>query len=436
MEHDMLLINGSFPRAIIHVDGDAFFTSVEQSMHPSLKGKAVVTGQERGIIACASYEAKKYGINRGVSLWDAKKILPNLIILPSDYESYSLYSKRMFEIIRRYTPIVEEYSIDEGFADLTGLVRMHRMSYNQIAEEIQKTISKELDLTVSVGLSLSKSLCKIASDYRKPSGFTSINGKSILPFLKLISTEEVWGLGKNSVQLLAKYNVHTAYDFIKRPEKWIDQILHKPGREIWNELRGKSLISVNPEPKNTYQSIGKGKTFSQTSRDSQFIYAMLVRNVESAFIKLRRHKYAANELYISLRYSDYSQNGIGIKLNRATDSTQEALPIINHLYNKIIEPNREYRATQIWLTKLELNKNEQLGLFDNQIKIEQYKKLSNTIDKINSKFGKHKIAAATTLTINKQKNNIRNQLSWRKLHLLNGESKRKRLYLPRINISV
>ena len=128
MEHDMLLINGSFPRAIIHVDGDAFFTSVEQSMHPSLKGKAVVTGQERGIIACASYEAKKYGINRGVSLWDAKKILPNLIILPSDYESYSLYSKRMFEIIRRYTPIVEEYSIDEGFADLTGLRRTHRMS--------------------------------------------------------------------------------------------------------------------------------------------------------------------------------------------------------------------------------------------------------------------------------------------------------------------
>ena len=168
----------------------------------------------------------------------------------------------MFEIIRRYTPIVEEYSIDEGFADLTGLRRTYRMSYNQIAEEIQKTIYKELDLTVSVGLSLSKSLCKIASDYRKPSGFTSINGKSILPFLKLISTEEVWGLGKNSVQLLAKYGIHTAYDFIERPEKWINQILHKPGREIWNELRGKSLMPVNPEPKKTYQSIGKGKTFS------------------------------------------------------------------------------------------------------------------------------------------------------------------------------
>ena len=136
------------------------------------------------------------------------------------------------------------------------------------------------------------------------------------------------------------------------------------------------------------------------------------------------------------RYSDYNQTGIGIKLNRATDSTQEILPIINHLYKKIIEPNKEYRATQIWLTKLELNKNEQLGLFDNQIKIEQYKKLSTTIDKINSKFGKHKIAAATTLTINKQKNNTRNQLSWRKLNLLAGENKRKRLYLPRINISV
>ena len=140
MGNDMLFINGSFPRAIVHIDGDAFFTSVEQSMIPSLKGKPVVSGQERGIIACASYEAKALGIKRGVSLWDARKACPHLIVLPSDYESYSLYSKRMFEIMRRYTPTVEEYSIDEGFADLTGLRRVHRMSYEQIARSMQKAI--------------------------------------------------------------------------------------------------------------------------------------------------------------------------------------------------------------------------------------------------------------------------------------------------------
>jgi DNA polymerase-4 len=113
----------------MHMDGDAFFTSVEQSMHPRLKGRPVVTGKERGIIACASYEAKALGIKRGVSLWEAKRICPDLVVLPSDYESYSIYSKRMFEIMRRYTPEVEEYAIDEGFADLTGMRRLFRCSY-------------------------------------------------------------------------------------------------------------------------------------------------------------------------------------------------------------------------------------------------------------------------------------------------------------------
>ena len=119
----------SFPQAILHVDGDAFFTSVEQAMHPTLKGRPVVSGKERGIIACASYEAKALGIKRGVGLWEARKKCPDLVVLPSDYESYSIYSKRMFEIMRRFTPVVEEYSIDEGFADITGLRRLHHMSY-------------------------------------------------------------------------------------------------------------------------------------------------------------------------------------------------------------------------------------------------------------------------------------------------------------------
>src|SRR5688572_2768260 len=103
----------SWPRAIIHVDGDAFFASVAQAVDPRLKGKPVVTGQERGIIAAASYEAKALGIRRGVSLWDARKICKELVVLPTDYETCSLYSKRMYEIIREYTPNVEEYSIDE-----------------------------------------------------------------------------------------------------------------------------------------------------------------------------------------------------------------------------------------------------------------------------------------------------------------------------------
>ena len=103
------------------------------------------TGKERGIIACASYEAKALGIKRGVSLWDARKICPELVVLPSGYESYSIYSKRMFEIMRRYTPEVEEYSIDEGFADITGMRRLFRCSYKDIAFQVQTAVHQELD---------------------------------------------------------------------------------------------------------------------------------------------------------------------------------------------------------------------------------------------------------------------------------------------------
>jgi len=144
----------SWPRAIMHIDADAFFASCEQAIHPELKGKPVITGKERGIVAAASYEAKNRGVERGMRLFEAKKVCPDVIMLPSDYETYSLFSVRMFEILRRFSPVVEEYSIDEAFVDLTGLRRLYHSSYKDIAFKIQEEVEKELGITVSVGYSL------------------------------------------------------------------------------------------------------------------------------------------------------------------------------------------------------------------------------------------------------------------------------------------
>ncbi len=426
----------SFPQAILHVDGDAFFTSVEQAMHPSLKGRPVVSGKERGIIACASYEAKALGIKRGLGLWEARKKCPDLVVLPSDYESYSIYSKRMFEIMRRYTPVVEEYSIDEGFADITGLRRLHHMSYPDIAKKIQEAIKAELDLTVSVGLSLSKGLCKIASDYRKPHGITVVRGKHIHLFLPRIPLHEVWGFGPNTVQLLHKHGLQTAWDFVQRPDKWAQKLLGKPGLEIWHELRGVNLLPVTPNPKPANVSIGKGKTFTSPSSDKQFVYAKLVRNVESAFIRLRRHKQRTREIYVALRYKDYQEFGLGARLNRATDSTQEVLPVVKELFEKLFRPGMEYRTTQVWLTRLETAESTQFDLFEDRLKIDKYERLSKTIDEINARFGKHKVFSGAALGIADVPANDRTELPWRKLNLLPGETARSRLYLPRLNLKV
>jgi len=143
-------------RAILHIDGDAFFASVEQARDPKLKDKPVIIGRERGIAASMSYEAKARGVTRGMPIGQIKQVCPDAIILPSDYEAYSLLSKRLFEIVRRFTPDVEEYSIDECFADLTGLRRILRGKYDDIAWRIKETLDAELGFTFSVGLASTK----------------------------------------------------------------------------------------------------------------------------------------------------------------------------------------------------------------------------------------------------------------------------------------
>jgi DNA polymerase-4/DNA polymerase V len=418
------------------VDGDAFFTSVEQSMHPHLKGRPVVTGRERGIIACASYEAKALGIKGGVSLWEARRKCPELVVLPSDYESYSIYSKRMFEIMRRYTPEVEEYSIDEGFADITGMRRLFRCGYEAIARQLQEAVRRELDLTVSVGLSLSKSLAKIASDYRKPSGLTAVRGKHIHLFLQRIPLADVWGIGRSAQGLLGKYGIKTAYDFTQMDEKRVRRLLHKPGWEIWQELRGHAVKKLEMEVRPPQASIMKGKTFSAPSGDRDYIYAKLIRNLESAFIKLRRHRMRARELAVYLRRKDYDERGLSIRFNRSTSNAMEIAPMVKALFGRLYVPDNEYRSTTVVLGCLESDAERQCDLFEDRVAIERMREVGQVVDRINSRYGKHRIFLATGLALPAVEINERDQPCWRRLNLLPGETRRRRVRLPRLNLKV
>jgi DNA polymerase-4/DNA polymerase V len=242
MMPDQPFLLRSFPRAIVHIDGDAFFASCEQARNPTLHGKPIITGKERGIVASMSYEAKARGVTRGMRLCDVKRQCPDAIILPSDYETYSLLSQRFFAIVRRYTPDVEEYSIDECFADLTGLRRPLRLSYRQIAERIKQDVDTAFGFTFSVGLAPTKVLAKIASQWQKPSGLTVIPGPEISQFLRALPVEKVWGIGAQTTAFLAKQGVTTALALAQQPESWVRQQLSKPFVEIWQELRGQSVL--------------------------------------------------------------------------------------------------------------------------------------------------------------------------------------------------
>lgn len=425
-----------FPRAIAHVDGDAFFTSVEQAVHPDLRGKPVVTGKERGIIACASYEAKALGIKRGISLWDAQKRCPQLVVVPSDYETYSIFSKRMFEIMRRFTPDVEEYSIDEGFADLTGMDHLFRKSYPEIAADMQSAIHRELDLTVSVGLSLTKGLAKIASDYRKPNGLTPVAGKHIHIFLQRIPLADVWGLGPNRVELLQRYGLKTAWDFVCREPEWVRKMLHKPGLEIWYELRGTAILPIGTAVWRPVDSIGKSKTFSAPSAVRDVVHAKLIRNLESAFIKLRRHQMRTREITVSLRTKDYGEHGLGARLDRAVTLPQEITPVVLELFNRLYRAGAEYRATGVVLSQLEDDRRRQFDLFDNPVRLEHARRLGEVIGKINGRYGKHRIFLGTGLHLVNQEPKDRDKPCWRKTTLLPGETARKRIRIPMLNIMI
>lgn len=428
----------SFLRPIIHIDCDAFFTSVEQALHPELRGKPVVTGKERGIVACASYEAKALGVKRPMRLWEARKALPELICLPSDYETYSLYSKRMFSIIREFTPDVEEYSIDEAFADLSGLRRLHKMGYAEIAWKIKEKIQDQLGLTVSVGLSASKILAKIASKHRKPNGFMVVRARELHEFLPNIALDQVCGFGPNTVALLGKQGIKTVWDYVARPEMWAKQWLGKIGVELWHELRGESVYPIATQEKTDYDSMSKTKTFTPPSSDKNFVRAQLIRNMESAFIKLRRYKLRAKWICIFLRDQEFKSWGTEAELDRSTSSIFEAAPLVNQLFERVFKEGVLYRLTGIVLSKIEPDQSTQYSLFDNIPKIQSFRAIDRVIDEVSELYGKHKLHLGTSLWLSQHKQHVSERGDWpqRKIELLKGETFRQRLGIPVWSVQV
>jgi DNA polymerase-4/DNA polymerase V len=420
----------SYPRAIVHVDCDAFFASCESARDPALRGLPIATGKERGIVSCPSYEAKASGVVRGMRLGEARRICPGLVILPSDYELYSIYSTRVFAILRRFTPQVEEYSIDEAFCDLTGLRRYYRTSYAEIARRMKETVRSELGITVSAGLGLTKSLAKICSKAHKPDGFTAVPGNRLHEFLGGVGVEKVCGFGPSSVAVLHKCGVRTVLEYVRRPPGFAEKLLGKAGRELWHELRGESVYEVSTEPKERYLSISKTKTFSPSSSDRALVRARLVRNLESAFIKLRRHGLAAGALTVYLRRHDYGSSALEARMTRRSASTLDFTDACAELFDRLFEEGVSYRTTGVVLSDIADAGSVEPDLFDDAIRIERMRRIGGAIDDINAAYGKHTLHLASSQDMPGSGEHPRNELAWRKTALLRGETFRRRLSIP------
>jgi DNA polymerase-4/DNA polymerase V len=340
----------------------------------------------------------------------------------------------MFSIMRRFTPDVEEYSIDEAFADITGMRRALKSSYEEIIFKMKKEIERELGITVSVGLSITKVLAKVASKHQKPAGITIIKGRDIADYLCNLPVEKVWGIGNATTNYLAKMHIHYALEFARLPEKTVRNKFTKPGVEIWQELRGVSVYPVTPEEKSSYASISKTKTFAPPTSNAEYLFAHLMRNMESACIKARRYSLAPNKIVIFLKKNDFNTAGSEAKLSRPCAFPLEFTGVIHNLFDSCYCPKDIYRATGVVLLNLEPDTNIQYSLFDNPLQAEKIRDLYNVADELGRKFGKHTLHLGSSHPIDKSGKGRRGTPTVREQTQLKGETRRRHLGLPLLHI--
>lgn len=387
-----------FPRAILHFDGDAFFASIEQLMDYTLRGKPVVTGGERGAATSISYEAKARGIHRGMPMREIKRICPDVHIVSSDYTAYSIYARRMYGIVREYTPYVEEYSIDECFADVTGLRAKYGRSYEEIGLMIKSRLEADLGLTFGVGLAPNKTLAKLASKHRKPAGFTSIPLHEISTFLKDLYIGNIWGMGMKTSLYLEKLGIHTALDFAQRDEAWLRvNKLSKPYREIWSELHGSFARPLALSGDGAIGSIMKTRTFTP-SRNRAVILSQLAKNIEDAAAKARRHGVQARSLRFYLKTQEFRYAGIVLTLPVSLTDPRELIRIVEAHLDEAYVPGELYRATGVTLSALTADHAVTPDLFGESERIEERASVIGAIDRLNDRFGRHTVFLGASMT--------------------------------------
>lgn len=379
------------------MDGDAFFVAVEVAKNPRLKGMPVVTGGERGIVSAFSYEAKALGVKRAMPIQRVRRDFPQVIVLKGDYVSYRNYSKRMFDIVRRYADEVEEYSIDECFADITGLNKPLKMTYLEIAECIKKEVNEELGLSVTLGLAPTKVLAKVASNWIKPNGLTVITPETIDDFLATFPVEKIWGIGPKTSENLKRKGVNTAMEFVNKDERWVYANFSANYINLWKELRGVSMLRVNQETKITYSSIQRMHTFNPATKDKVFLLTQLSKHVEDVCAQARKYALLSKKFTLTLRDQNLRYSSLSVALLEPSSAPEVILRLVYKNFGDLYQNNILYRATGITLQNLSSSVSHQATLFDiEDTRADKFQALHEQIDILEKKFGKRMVHLAST----------------------------------------
>lgn len=390
------LASRSWNRAIAVADCDSFFVSCERTINPNLINKPVcVLSNNDGCVISRSREAKKLGVKMGEPAYMARKKLPEVIYLSSNYYLYGQTSKKVMLILQEFTPDVEIYSIDEAFLDLTGIRRMFKKSYRDIGYEIRNEIFKRTGIPVSIGISLSKALAKIAVEKAKDlDGVFTISGKELRETLTNTPVENVWQIGFNTKELLKKYGINNAISFTSQDESWIKKNLTIKGVELQKELSGESIWKVDPNPTQP-KGIQRTKSFSSQTSNKNTIKGSLHYHLHRALCEARINNLKTGSLTIMLRRGDFKTSSLNIAISPPSNYEFDLIEKVNSLFEQIFENGYKYRSSGIYLSNLSSCNNEQLNLFSDLKTNTKKEALSKTWDKIESTYGKQFIKTAS-----------------------------------------
>lgn len=390
-------------RSILHLDLDAFYASVEALDRPELRGMPVIVGgdERRGVVAAASYEARKYGIRSAMPTATAKRLCPKGVFLPVRMSRYAEMSGRVFAIFRRFTPLVEPLSIDEAFLDVTGCGRLFG-SAETTARRIKDAVREETGLTVSAGVAANKLLAKIASDLGKPDGLTVVPAGGEQAFLDPLPVGKLWGVGKVTEEELRRRGIRTIGELRVVPRESLVRLFGSSGAHLHDLSRG---IDDRPvETDRDAKSVGHEDTFDHDLRDRGAMKRELLSLSDRVSSRLRRAALKGRTVTLKVKYNDF------VQVTRAAtlaDPTDDGGTIYRCALDRLLDTEagvRPVRLLGITVSKLvpaageeKRERMEQLGLFARPpagapalrepTDPEKKERLNRAVDRIREKFG-------------------------------------------------
>jgi len=379
----------SVDRSILHLDLDTFFVSVERLQNSKFNGKPIIVGgfSDRAVVASCSYETRLFGVHAGMPMKMARALCKEAIVVRGDMDRYSHFSGMVTDIISDGAPLYEKTSIDEFYLDLTGMDKF--FGTMKWSHELRQKIMKNTGLPISFGLSLNKTVSKIATGEAKPCGELQIAKQMVIPFLSPLSINKIPGVGEKTYKLLRTMGIDTIKTLSQIPVKMMRKVLGENGEDIWKKANG--IDNTPVKPYSEQKSMSTEHTFEEDTTDFKRLNEIIAIMVEKLAFDLRKQEKLTSCVAVKIRYSNFDTHTIQKKISY-TSLDHLLKNVAQELFEKLYTRRMLVRLIGVKFTNLEYGF-QQLNLFDDKPEIVN---LYKTVDKLKKKFGNNIIKKAIT----------------------------------------